>query len=387
MSTDARMPTKSATLPIEIAVARSCLREVARCDLRDGVEDERLACRDDELPDQLDGERGRRDDANGRAHTGEHRAEGQRLPEPRVEPAAHRQREHDVDEREDRREVAHRADVDVQHLRRIGVDGGEAQPEQLRARGEKRVDREDRPAGGGCGGDARRSCVQPRVHPVQAMVQAAVLRVHRLVDLPGIARSARMCAVTRTRAATSASSSLPSDIAAKNAAPRRFAYIGSATRSMRRFRMSAWIWHHRSDSAPPPRMRSTGMGRLMNRSTASSNHRALNATPSSTARTRCGAFGRHRDVEERGAERAILDRAALAVEPRREEHASGSRWRRRGKRGELRVAGVAHHPPPRRSLRATTPDTRPRSRDCWPPDTSPRARREPTRSGGTRRCA
>ena len=94
-------------------------------------------------------------------------------------------------------------------------------------------------------------------------------------------------ASTRTRAAAPARSMLPRDIDANSAAPRRFAYIGSATRSMRRPRMSACIWHHTSEIAPPPRIRSTGIGRLMKRSTESSSQRALNATPSSTARTRC----------------------------------------------------------------------------------------------------
>ena len=75
MSTDARMPTNSATLPTAIAVARSELREVAGGDLGDAVEHERLTGRDDELPDELHRERCRRDETQQRAAAGEHRAD------------------------------------------------------------------------------------------------------------------------------------------------------------------------------------------------------------------------------------------------------------------------------------------------------------------------
>src|SRR5260370_7650013 len=51
--------------------------------------------------------------------------------------------------------------------------------------------------------------------------------------------------------------------------------------------MSACTWHQRSDCAPPPRILRLGSGRRTNPSTASSNHRALKATPSRTARLRC----------------------------------------------------------------------------------------------------
>src|ERR1700684_905426 len=48
---------------------------------------------------------------------------------------------------------------------------------------------------------------------------------------------------------------------------------------------SAWIWHHRSELAPPPTKAREGKGRLVYFSTAPSNQAEFSATPSNTART------------------------------------------------------------------------------------------------------
>ena len=48
---------------------------------------------------------------------------------------------------------------------------------------------------------------------------------------------------------------MPSDMPASMAAPRSWALSGSSTCSIVRSMTSAWIWHHSSDTAPPPTMR------------------------------------------------------------------------------------------------------------------------------------
>src|ERR1700729_2868283 len=48
---------------------------------------------------------------------------------------------------------------------------------------------------------------------------------------------------------------------------------------------SAWIWHHRSELAPPPTKAREGKERLQYFSTAPSNQAEFRATPSNTART------------------------------------------------------------------------------------------------------
>ena len=78
MSTDARIPMNSATLPIDTAVARSGLREIPCGDLGDAVEHKRLAGGDHELAGELDAERGWREDADDRAAAGEQRADRER---------------------------------------------------------------------------------------------------------------------------------------------------------------------------------------------------------------------------------------------------------------------------------------------------------------------
>ena len=59
-----------------------------------------------------------------RPATGEHGADAERVREPRIQPAPDRQREHDVDEREDRREVTDGADVGVHDTCAVSVSIG-----------------------------------------------------------------------------------------------------------------------------------------------------------------------------------------------------------------------------------------------------------------------
>ena len=100
--------------------------------------------------------------------------------------------------------------------------------------------------------------------------------------------SGRNTRSTGTSPRTSSGRTAPRARPAKMAAPRRLAASGASTRSMVRSITSAWIWHHRSDSAPPPTMRTGSSRRLANRSTASWSHRLLKATPSRTARASSG---------------------------------------------------------------------------------------------------
>jgi len=65
-----------------------------------------------------------------------------------------------------------------------------------------------------------------------------------------------------------------------NPAPRTLARTGSVTCRIRRPMVSAWIWAHTSEFAPPPMKARVSNLRPTNRSTAPSNQRLLSATPS-----------------------------------------------------------------------------------------------------------
>ena len=120
-------------------------REVTPGDLGDRVEHERLADRDHELAGDGPAVRRRAGQAHQPAGTGQGGAEAERPLEAGVEPAAGRQRQDDVHQREDPGQVTHRPlghphdPVGLCRDRRVG------EPEELGARGQQRISGQDHP--------------------------------------------------------------------------------------------------------------------------------------------------------------------------------------------------------------------------------------------------
>ena len=73
-----------------------------------------------------------------------------------------------------------------------------------------------------------------------------------------------------------------------------------------------------------------------------SSQRELNATPSSTARTRSARVVAQRQVVPAAAQPVVVDRRAFAVQPRREDDAAAPGGRARGERVDARVDVVGH---------------------------------------------
>ena len=94
---------------------------------------------------------------------------------------------------------------------------------------------------------------------------------------------------------------------------------------------SAWIWHQRSEIAPPPKMRIGSSRRLAN----SRPPRAASGCCRRRPRARRGPGRRcrssTREVVPAAAGVAVVDRGALAREPGREHHAAAARRRALGR--------------------------------------------------------
>ena len=136
---------------------------------------------------------------------------------------------------------------------------------------------------------------------------------------------------------------------ANRAAPRSPASQGSVTRTIDA------VDDVGEDLAPEVRPRAARRragcrraGCPTNFSAASSSQPALRATPSSTARVRCPRVVPSPNVVEAGAGVAVVDRRALAGEPRREDHAAGpgrrgGRLGRAGRRSRASGATASRH--------------------------------------------